>query len=68
MLQRLQKQKEVKLHNKEILVVIFPQDRLAMYQHEKITKECVPTEKLCRLHLKAQAQVLGKEELDKVMQ
>lgn len=67
LLQKLQKQKEVKLANKEMLVVIFPQDRLAMYQHENLSKDCSLDQKLCKVQLKAQAQVVGKEELDKVM-
>ncbi|TAE18835.1 MAG: WD40 repeat domain-containing protein [Bacteroidetes bacterium] len=67
LLQELKKQNEVSLSRKEMLVVIFPQDRLALYQPETIKKDCAPPAKVCKLNLQPQAKVFAKEDLDRVM-
>ncbi len=67
MIQRVEKKPEIQLAKKELLIVIFPKDRLALYQQEHLPANCQPPAKACKLHLQAQAQVLGKVELDRVM-
>jgi len=63
----VQKKREVQLAKKEMLVVIFPKDQLAVYKPKDLPQDCQSNAKSCKLHLQAQAQVFGKDDLDRVM-